>query len=209
MKFGVELLATGGAQSARNGFKRDDAQDLVVCGEAHLHLIKAIFVHQAHAPQARQLSYGVGAFAGTDHGANSFIDYQQLGHCRAPFEPGAIADSTCSGNTNILPRGGQAGFGKARGKVRSHRLNGMTSAEFANQALSEHAYHRRGNQEGMAETLSFVCRVDRTSWPVWATFRAISAVSWSRISPTMITLGSCLNIERRTLAKVRPALVLT
>ncbi|MNG04818.1 hypothetical protein D3C84_879780 [compost metagenome] len=35
-----------------------------------------------------------------------------------------------------------------------------------------------------------VCRVDSTRCPVWAALMAISAVSRSRISPTMITSGS-------------------
>ena len=38
---------------------------------------------------------------------------------------------------------------------------------------------------------SLVCSVENTRWPVSAAWMAISAVSWSRISPTMITSGSC------------------
>ena len=37
---------------------------------------------------------------------------------------------------------------------------------------------------------SLVCRVDITRWPVCAALIAMSAVSRSRISPTMITSGS-------------------
>ena len=37
---------------------------------------------------------------------------------------------------------------------------------------------------------SLVCSVDSTRWPVCAALIAISAVSRSRISPTMITSGS-------------------
>ncbi len=50
---------------------------------------------------------------------------------------------------------------------------------------------------------SLVCTVDSTRWPVSADCTAISAVSRSRISPIMITSGSCRTIERSALAKVR------
>ena len=53
---------------------------------------------------------------------------------------------------------------------------------------------------------SRVCSVDSTRWPVSAAWIAISAVSRSRISPTMITSGSARNIERRPIAKVTPVL---
>ena len=46
-------------------------------------------------------------------------------------------------------------------------------------------------------------------WPVLAAWQAIVAVSWSRISPIMITSGSCRRIDRKAVAKVWPALVLT
>ena len=49
---------------------------------------------------------------------------------------------------------------------------------------------------------SLVCRVENTRWPVSAAWMAISAVSASRISPTMMTSGSWRRIERRPLAKV-------
>jgi hypothetical protein len=52
---------------------------------------------------------------------------------------------------------------------------------------------------------SLVWRVERTRCPVCAAWKAISAVSRSRISPTMTTLGSCRKIERRPAAKVIPA----
>ena len=52
---------------------------------------------------------------------------------------------------------------------------------------------------------SFVCRVLSTRWPVSADSIAIWAVSWSRISPTMITSGSARTIERSPAAKLRPA----
>ncbi|MNE91265.1 hypothetical protein D3C80_1888570 [compost metagenome] len=42
-----------------------------------------------------------------------------------------------------------------------------------------------------------VCRVDITICPVWAALMAISAVSRSRISPTMITSGSWRRKARR------------
>ena len=51
---------------------------------------------------------------------------------------------------------------------------------------------------------SFVCSVLKTKCPVSAARMAISAVSRSRISPTMITLGSWRRIWRRPMAKVRP-----
>src|SRR5437773_2403868 len=51
---------------------------------------------------------------------------------------------------------------------------------------------------------SFVCRVDSTRWPVCAALMAISAVSRSRISPTMMTSGSWRRKERMAEAKVNP-----
>src|SRR2546427_286601 len=53
---------------------------------------------------------------------------------------------------------------------------------------------------------SLVWRVDRTRWPVSEAWIAISAVSLSRISPTMMMSGSCRKKDRRPLANVRPAL---
>ena len=56
----------------------------------------------------------------------------------------------------------------------------------------------------IAEGASLVCSVESTRWPVRADSTAICAVSRSRISPTMITSGSALIIERRPEAKVSP-----
>ena len=60
-----------------------------------------------------------------------------------------------------------------------------------------------------APVASLVCRVLSTRCPVSAARIAISAVSRSRISPTMMILGSCRKIERRPVANVIPALLLT
>ena len=46
-----------------------------------------------------------------------------------------------------------------------------------------------------------VCSVVSSRWPVSAACTAMSAVSRSRISPTMMTSGSWRRIERRTRAK--------
>jgi hypothetical protein len=56
---------------------------------------------------------------------------------------------------------------------------------------------------------SLVCSVDITMWPVWAALMAMSAVSRSRISPTMITSGSWRRKDFSATAKVRPALSFT
>ena len=56
---------------------------------------------------------------------------------------------------------------------------------------------------------SFVCSVDRTMWPVCAALIAMSAVSRSRISPTMMMSGSWRRKARSELAKVSPAFSLT
>src|SRR5438445_10997496 len=53
---------------------------------------------------------------------------------------------------------------------------------------------------------SLVWMVDRTRWPVSEAWIAISAVSLSRISPTMMMSGSCRKNDRTPLANVRPAL---
>ena len=56
---------------------------------------------------------------------------------------------------------------------------------------------------------SLVCSVASTRWPVSDAWIAICAVSKSRISPIMITSGSCRRIARRALAKVRSILAFT
>ncbi len=56
---------------------------------------------------------------------------------------------------------------------------------------------------------SLVWSVEKTRWPVSAAWIAISAVSPSRISPTMMTSGSWRRIERRPFAKVRSILGFT
>ena len=53
------------------------------------------------------------------------------------------------------------------------------------------------------------CTVVNTRWPVRAELMAIWAVSWSRISPTMILSGSWRRMERRPRAKVSPFFSLT
>ncbi len=58
----------------------------------------------------------------------------------------------------------------------------------------------------MASQASLVCRVLKTRWPVRAERMAMSAVSRSRISPTMMMSGSWRRMARRPLAKVRPRL---
>ncbi len=53
------------------------------------------------------------------------------------------------------------------------------------------------------------CTVVKTRWPVSADWIAMSAVSGSRISPTMILSGSWRRIERSPRAKVSPFFSLT
>ena len=52
----------------------------------------------------------------------------------------------------------------------------------------------------------FVCRVEKTRWPVSEASMPIAAVSWSRISPTMITSGSARRNDRIAAAKVKSIL---
>ena len=59
------------------------------------------------------------------------------------------------------------------------------------------------------EAALLVCRVARTRWPVRAASIEITAVSWSRISPTSTMSGSERRIDFRAAAKVRPALTLS
>ena len=59
----------------------------------------------------------------------------------------------------------------------------------------------RSFNRGIAPIDELVCSVEYTWWPVIAARKAISAVSWSRISPTRITSGSWRIIERMPLAK--------
>ena len=58
----------------------------------------------------------------------------------------------------------------------------------------------------MAEGASLVCNVESTRCPVSADSTAMRAVSWSRISPTMITSGSARTIARKPVANVKPVL---
>ena len=51
-----------------------------------------------------------------------------------------------------------------------------------------------------------VCRVEKTRCPVKAAWMAISAVSRSRISPTMMTSGSWRTMWRSPVAKDSPIL---
>ena len=63
----------------------------------------------------------------------------------------------------------------------------------------------RSSRRGMALIASFVCSVLKTRCPVIAAWTAISAVSWSRISPIITTSGSWRRIARSAAAKVTPA----
>ena len=56
----------------------------------------------------------------------------------------------------------------------------------------------------MALGASLVCSVEKTKWPVSAARMAMSAVSRSRISPTMMTSGSWRTMCRSPAAKVSP-----
>jgi hypothetical protein len=55
-----------------------------------------------------------------------------------------------------------------------------------------------------AVAASFVCRLERTRWPVNEDWITIWAVSRSRISPTMMMSGSCRSNVRRPRANVIP-----
>ena len=55
----------------------------------------------------------------------------------------------------------------------------------------------------MVCTVSGVCRVASTRWPVSAAISAVSIVSRSRISPTTITSGSCRNTWTSASRKLR------
>ncbi|MNZ82393.1 hypothetical protein D3C78_1010900 [compost metagenome] len=56
---------------------------------------------------------------------------------------------------------------------------------------------------------SLVCSVDSTRWPVWAALMEMSAVSRSRISPTMMMSGSWRRKALSAVAKFSPAFSLT
>ncbi|KWV88552.1 hypothetical protein PFLmoz3_01447 [Pseudomonas fluorescens] len=61
----------------------------------------------------------------------------------------------------------------------------------------------------MALGASLVCKVEKTRCPVSAAWIAISAVSWSRISPIMMMSGSWRSRARMPLANVRSMLCWT
>src|ERR1700694_451837 len=56
---------------------------------------------------------------------------------------------------------------------------------------------------------SLVCKVEKTKWPVSEALIAMVAVSISRISPIMITLGAWRRIERNAVEKDKPTVSLT
>ena len=60
----------------------------------------------------------------------------------------------------------------------------------------------RSSRRVIEDGASFVCRVESTRWPVSAACTAFSAVSVSRISPTMMMSGSWRSTVRSALAKV-------
>ncbi len=60
------------------------------------------------------------------------------------------------------------------------------------------------NKRVMPPAALLVCKVDNTKCPVKADCTAIRAVSKSRISPIMMTSGSCLTIDRKAAANVKP-----
>ena len=97
--------------------------------------------------------------------------------------------------------------------ARSRQAHSRRTKRWAMMALIEAESRKSGmprsSRRVIAAMLSLVCKVESTRCPVWEAFSAISAVSLSRISPTIMTLGSCRRMERRQLAKVRPALVFT
>ena len=64
----------------------------------------------------------------------------------------------------------------------------------------------RSSSRNSDVTASLECTVEKTMWPVLAAWQAIDAVSWSRISPIMMTSGSCRRIDRSIAAKVWPGL---
>ena len=67
----------------------------------------------------------------------------------------------------------------------------------------------KSNKRVIVSTELFVCSVLNTKWPVRDASIAISAVSLSRISPTMMTSGSARRNDRMQAAKVSPILVWT
>ena len=84
--------------------------------------------------------------------------------------------------------------------VRTRRCASTPSREAATRKGS----HPMSTSRVMAPAESFVCRVERTRWPVRDAWMAICAVAMSRISPTRIRSGSCRRKARRTIGKSRP-----
>jgi hypothetical protein len=84
--------------------------------------------------------------------------------------------------------------------LRTRRCAPMRLTELATKKGSMPMFNKRLTELGA----SLVCSVLSTKWPVSAALTAISAVSKSRISPTMMTSGSCRKKERSAAAKFRP-----
>ena len=64
----------------------------------------------------------------------------------------------------------------------------------------------RSSRRTIVSGALFVWRVESTRWPVSEASMPMAAVSWSRISPTMMTSGSARRKARRAAANVKPIL---
>src|SRR5438477_5724265 len=109
--------------------------------------------------------------------------------------------SSLSGNA-ISPKysPGYSTFSAHSGQI--VRTNRCAMNDFTTDASRNGSTSMSSNRV-MPPTASFVCSVLKTRWPVIAARIAMSAVSISRISPTITTFGSCRRIWRRPRANVK------
>jgi hypothetical protein len=129
----------------------------------------------------------------------SSID-QQLVNPQPSLKPRSVAGSapralkSCASGGNVILLVLKTSTSSTVG-ARGAALGANASA----QPLGQHAFQRAGHHEpGMpmstnrvtVDGASLVWMVENTKWPVMAASMAMWAVSWSRISPTMMTSGS-------------------
>ena len=158
---------------------------------------------------------GRGGGSGQDQRADVLIHEKQFVNAHAPLVaqlPALLATGPFAelGGVDFILResdalqvGALRLFARLRTWDKSCAPNRRASTASTDEAHQERLNaHVDQTREGAGALL--VCNVLKTRWPVNAARIAISAVSRSRISPTMMTLGSWRKMWRKPMGKVRP-----
>jgi hypothetical protein len=198
----------------RCSFGLGDAEDFLDGGEAAPDFGPAVGAQGAHALFHGALGDGGGGAAIQDERADGLVEDQEFvdPHAALVAELAAILAPGAAQEAGGVDLGfGEADLAEVIGSTFCSRLQEgqmVRTRRWAMTASTEEAT-RKGSmpmsiRRVKALGASLVCSVLKTRWPVRAARMAISAVSRSRISPTMMTFGSWRRIWRRPTAKVRP-----